>query len=307
MRSVTCVVVTYNAGPALTASLRSILASDVDVELIIVDNASTDGTVALARLVGARVIGLRENVGYGAACNQGISAASKDLVVTANQDINIEASALSRMVQSLVDAEERGLTVLVGPALLTPSGSLAESPHRLPTLCSTIISLLVSERLAGDRNRIPDRDCEESHPGYWMSAAFLLAAAKTWQRLGGFDERYFMYVEDVDLFNRAHKLGYHMAWSRSALVTHRGGRGPWDPQLYAQVVNNWEMYWSDRHGQAAAYVVRACAIIGFTQRGLLLPLLGRPHEAALSRMFLKAAWRLLRRLPAPATKLTTKA
>jgi len=292
MTDVSVVVVTHNGGPDVTTALNSIISgSAFAVELVVVDNQSVDDTCQLAAQSGAVVIPLHRNIGYGGAANVGIQAASHDVVVVANQDILVAPNALARMLDNLIAAEGDG-AVFSAPGLYRTNGTLAESVHALPRLHTEAVALAVSERMAGTRNITSQAG---TYAGAWVSAAFVMARRSTWDTLGGFDPSYFMYVEDVDLFYRAHRAGVRVVWDPSAVVTHAGSSGPWSTETYCGVIRNWARYWRQRRNRKAGAYIFVMGWIGCCLRAVSFPLRAPrdPRQRAYGRMYAGTAWRLM--------------
>lgn len=191
------VTVTYNSETAIRNSWTE---SRDGVEWIVVDNASTDGSVAAARATGAdEVICLPRNVGFSAANNHGMSVARGDLILFANPDLRVEAGGLDSLALRL-DAGAG----LVAPQLLHPDGSPQPNGRGLPTLA----------------NKVLNRTTRSEHARYRLHAAehevvpvcFAIGAAVAGTRsflddLGGWDDGYFLYYEDSDLGLRSWRAG----------------------------------------------------------------------------------------------------
>lgn len=263
---IACIIAGHNGAGHLPTCIGSLLEGQGEQpDVLVVDNDSSDSTVSIACDAGARVLRAGVNRGYGSAINLGLRCTTSEYVVAMNQDVVVEPLALPTLLMTLEAERSLGREVLVGPALRDSKGSLAETAHRLPSLASSIVSLLMSERLAGDRN---SRDSKRKGGSEeWVSAAFIMARRSTWEKLNGFDERYFMYVEDVDLFERARKLNIYCRWDPSASVVHASRAEPWPERLYAAALCNWVFYWRTRRRWAGELVWLA-AWIGAVQRGV---------------------------------------
>lgn len=181
-------------------------------ELIVIDNGSTDGSVELLRSTwpAVQVIENATNLGFSAAANQGIFAASGELVAFVNNDVVVTASWLAELVEALA----------ADPAL----GSVAAQMRYLDqpnVINSAGIRVDLSGRAFDRRDGAPVED-ELGHPERVFGAS---AGAAVYRRdllleLGGFDERFFAYLEDVDLAWRARRLGWDCAYIPTAVVLH---------------------------------------------------------------------------------------
>jgi len=291
---VDAIVVSYFSPEDVRNSCAALRRSaGVEVRLIVVDNGS-----ASAPRIGPDpddiVHELGVNRGFGAACNAGLALATAPWVVLSNQDVEPDVSAVRLLIDACEDHEATGAShVVAGPALVDGGGRRKESWHRFPTPSRHVLSFLVGDGAGKIRNCA---EVEEEAVVDWVSGAFLVGRRETFTLLGGFDERYFMYVEDVDLFARLRDAGGTCVWVPQASVRHDGGDRPIGADLYAHTLRNWRRFHTSRSGRLPAGIVFASAIIGSVARGLLWLGRGRRRvEApAWGRMYLLGAVRALR-------------
>jgi GT2 family glycosyltransferase len=222
--SVAAVVVTYGSRGSIDACLDSLLASSAVDEVIVVDNASTDGTLDAVRGRDRRVtaIALEKNVGFGAAANLGAARATAPLLCFMNPDASIRAGTL----EVLVDVLERDAEVwAVGPALLNDRGEREYSARGFPSAWSTLLNRRYldifprSRRAELVRFLMLDHDRGTVFECDWLSGALFVLRRGDFAALGGFDERFFMYYEDADLFRRR-PAGRPVLFVGSALAVH---------------------------------------------------------------------------------------
>lgn len=223
--TVSAVVVNYNARRHLLECVRSLRAEGVD-DIVVVDNDSADGsTWALQAFdAGVRVVASGANLGYGTAANRGAAAATGDLFLVCNSDVVYEPGS----VKALADALEADPAVgIVGPLIENVDGTVYPSPRRFPDLKVAMghafLERLVPRNPYTRRYRMLDFDRTRPAAVDWVSGACFLARRRTWDDLGGFDEAYFMYVEDVDLCWRARAGGWAVAFEPAARVVHVQG------------------------------------------------------------------------------------
>lgn len=224
--TVSIVVVNWNTREYLKECLHSLRDQDVEgcaIEIIVVDNGSTDGSLEMLRDEFGYVSLLTEaeNRGYGAACNAGIRAAAGGWVLILNSDTVLPAGALSGLCRSLQSAES---AALCSPLLVTTSGEpqmfgFGREPA-LGTLLRRGGRRLLSSRVQ-DRDRQRDSSSREVD---WVSGACLLARREVIIQAGLFDEDFFMYFEDVDLCRRVRQMGYQVLYCPSVQVLHYGGK-----------------------------------------------------------------------------------
>jgi GT2 family glycosyltransferase len=195
-------------------SLARCLASLDGLELIVVDNGSIDGSADLVRrdFPRATVIANQDNVGFGRACNQALAVAGTPLVLLINSDATLRPGALASLEGVLL--ARPGLAV-VGPRILGPAGpepSFGPPPGLLADLRHRSL-------VRGATVPAPDPGQDPA----WVSAACLLGRREALLSVGGFDESFFLYYEDVDLCLRLRQAGFGVAFDPGALVEHRRG------------------------------------------------------------------------------------
>ena len=227
MAEVAIVVVTYNSADWITRCLSSIPAalSGRQAEIVVVDNASTDDTVAAIRSGFPEVTLLvnDSNVGFAAAVNQGAANSAAPIVVLLNPDAELHAGALDELLTFAVNHPEHGV---YGGRAEDPDGNmLPNSCLALPSLWSTLcFALGLSSALGRSRLFNPEaingwqRDTVRE-VGV-VVGCLLLTTRDIWEELHGLDERYFVYSEDVDFSARAAKRGYRPVIVPAAVITH---------------------------------------------------------------------------------------
>ncbi|MGD0321697.1 MAG: glycosyltransferase family 2 protein [Acidimicrobiales bacterium] len=219
------VVVNHNAGESLSECVASLRAEGV-AELVVVDNASSDGSLgALAQIdPEVRVLRTGVNLGYGAGANRGIASVASEMVLVSNPDVALHHGALDVLEEAL--AADATLAI-AGPRLEEPDGTRYPSARRFPSLADGVGHVLLGQLVPGnrftDRYRMEDLDLTEPTAVDWVSGACFLARRRALRELGGFDEAYFMYAEDVDLCWRARQAGWGVAYVPEAVVTHLQG------------------------------------------------------------------------------------
>jgi N-acetylglucosaminyl-diphospho-decaprenol L-rhamnosyltransferase len=227
-RAWAAVVVNYEAGPLLADCVLSVLAdsSAGEVDLVVVDNGSRDGSIDRLReaVPDVRVIAASGNVGYARAANLGIAATSAPIVAVLNADLTMEAGTTKAM---LARFDEEPALGACGPRVRNLDGSDYPSARRSPT-----VSLAVAHGLLGlwwptnpftARYRELDADPSRPRSVDWVSGAAVWLRRTALDVVGGWDERYFMYVEDLDLCWRLRRSGFDVAYEPAGAVTHVQG------------------------------------------------------------------------------------
>lgn len=227
-QSVAVIIVTYNSREEIRGCLESLLGGTepLKTSVTVVDNASPDGTSALVRgsWPQVRVIDAGSNVGFSRANNLGVRSTSSDYVLFLNPDTVVRGNAIQTLVTAL---ESDAATAIAGPRLVDSEGVpeiswgpvispwgefrqkrlMAGYARRVPRLVEHVTSL-------SQRNRYVE----------WVSGACLLVRRKDLEAVGLFDERYFMYTEDVDLCIGVRDRGRRVRYVADAEVVHLRGR-----------------------------------------------------------------------------------
>jgi hypothetical protein len=224
----TIAIVSYNAKEDLARCLESIFASNGlgSFEVIVADNASTDGTVAMlaARFPHVRVIASKENLGFGRASNLCWPEAKSSLVLFLNSDTLVPAGALDRLVDLARKHPEAGA---IGPRLLYPEGEIQMSYGSMPGIATELLQKLWNAGYARGkgplRRAIRRRYARERYVD-WVSGACLLTRRDTLETVSGFDETFFLYSEDVDLCARIRATGARILFTPEVEIVHLLGR-----------------------------------------------------------------------------------
>jgi len=252
------VVVSYRSGSELRGCVEPLAAAE-GVHVVVVDNASGDGSLDAVSGLDVRTIELPANRGFAAGCNAGWRATSSPYVLFLNPDARIEPAALETLV-ALVEREP-GVAV-AAPRIVDEDGSLDLSERRFPTLRSTYAHALFLHRLfrraawASELVRDP-ADYERAGSPDWVSGACLLVRRSVLEELGGWDEGFFLYCEDKDLCRRARDRGYDVRFEPAALARHTGGASAPRPSLAHVLAQSRVRYARKHHGRVVAELERA--------------------------------------------------
>jgi N-acetylglucosaminyl-diphospho-decaprenol L-rhamnosyltransferase len=218
------VVVNHDAGDCLAAFLATVRSEGVG-EVVVVDNASSDGSSDGLDDDGAvRVIRTGANLGYGSGANRGVAVTEAEFVVVANPDIVVHPGALAALTAAF--AADPTLAI-AGPRIMDSDGARYPSARRFPSATTAVGHALLGMVAPGNRYsrhyRMTDLDPSAPAVVDWVSGAFFMVRRRAFVELDGFDESYFMYLEDVDLCWRAHRAGWAVAYVPGAVVTHEQG------------------------------------------------------------------------------------
>jgi GT2 family glycosyltransferase len=218
------IVVNWNTRDLLAGCLESVYrtASGLASEVLVVDNASTDGSVAMVRKRFPQVCLVEnpDNVGFARANNQAIRLSRGSYVLLLNSDTEVYPGALKTMVQFM---EERPKIGGCGPRLLSADGSFQASCHPMLTPGREFWRLMFFDRLWRRATYIQERwDWKTSHPVEVIKGACFLLRRTALDQVGLLDERYFMYTEEMDLCYRLLQAGWQLRWVPQAVVKHYG-------------------------------------------------------------------------------------
>ncbi len=225
------VVVSFNAREYLRRCLATVRehTKGVSCELIVVDNASWDGSAQMveADFPQAALIRLPANQGFAAACNRGMERAAGEFILLLNPDTELSDDAFSPMVAYCRQNSSVGV---LGPRLLNSDGSLQLSCRHFPSHLTSLFNRqsVLTRLFPGNpfsrRYLMTDWGHDRVAPVDWLSGACLLLRREMVERIGGMDEGFFMYIEDVDLCYRAHQAGYQVVYFPEVAVTHHIGK-----------------------------------------------------------------------------------
>lgn len=214
------VLVSYNSReflPACLGSLKEHL-GDIPHEIIVVDNASADGS---ADWVGrafpdVHLIVNRENRGYPIANNQGIDVAQGEYVLLLNPDTTVGPGVFATLIEEM---RAKPLVGVSAPALRLPSGEIQISFGNKVNFITEAVKKLFWNRLLSRRI---ERDKRPRSVG-WLGGACLLCRSEALETVQGFDERFFLYFEDIDLCFRIRALGRDLLYIPTLEIRHEGG------------------------------------------------------------------------------------
>lgn len=245
------IIVNFNTKGVTRECLLSLFAhvKAESFEVILVDNDSKDGSVAyLEKEFGGKIkiIANNKNVGFGAANNLGAKAARGEYLFFLNSDTLLKSDILPELKNILAGS---GVGI-VAPKLITANGKeQADSFGRHPTLLRSVLNKL---RLGGEV------DLSASlYEVDWVSGAALAISKKLFDRIGGFDENFFMYFEDIDLCKRVADSGLKILVDRNARVTHLvGGSEIGKRNRKALYYKSQDLFFLKYHGHPRAIVMR---------------------------------------------------
>lgn len=233
------IIVNWNGGELLRRTVESVIVSppSVEYEIVVVDNASTDDSLAMLRTSKVvreltdrgrlRIIENTENRGFGPANNQAFAFTDAFLLLLLNPDTEVTAGSIDRLIATI---KSNSRTAAVGPRLLNVDGSLQISVWRNPPAAWEILLsqlklyLLLPRRLRGELLLGGHWDHNRERRVPMLSGAAILVQRPVIEEVGGFDERFHMYGEDNEWCLRILRAGWHMVFQPDAVILHHGAQ-----------------------------------------------------------------------------------
>lgn len=244
-------IVTYQAAPLLRECLASLFQFPpaVPFEIIIVDNASTDHTVAMLEQEYPNVILVQNqtNLGYAASMNQALRAAQGQFLVQLNPDTLTKAGSFDKLIEFMEQHPEVGIC---GPKVLNPDGTMQKSCRRGESTPLAVIAQFTGlARLFPHNPHLAQytqsyRDENETHAVAGVSGSCMMIRRAVVEQIGYLDERFFAYQEDADYCFRARQAGWLVYYVPTAQIIHFGGLGGSHVHPYRSMWEWHRSYWN---------------------------------------------------------------
>lgn len=306
------ILVNYNTRDMTLRCIHALMADlgGITTEIIVVDNASTDGSVDAIRAEFShiQIIASPINLGFGRANNRGMKISRGRYILLLNTDAFIKPGAVAALLDHLRHHPEAGL---VGPRLLNGDGTLQISCYRYPSPFRAWVenfwlsALWPSHPLIGDYRRWAHNQEAEVD---WIVGACMLLRREVYERTGGFDETFFMYAEESDWQKRILNEGFRIDFTPAAQVVHLGGASGKNEKVKINKAffESLDYYEKKHHGLIGLMLLRIAMVIGSSLRLILWAIswLIRPARRTLSRQKMSlhrwliwrqlTCWRLLK-------------
>jgi hypothetical protein len=296
--SVAVAVVSWNTRELLGECLRS-LEADVRGEraaVWVVDNASRDGSAELVRdeMPWATLIASNENLGFGRAVNLVARRTTTPWLAVANADVAVAPGALQTL---LAAADRDGPVGAIAPRLVLANGSTQHSVYSFPTVSYALALNLGLPHVVpglGDRlAMIGHWNADRPRRVPWAIAAFLLVRREAWDAAGGFDERQWMYSEDLDLGWRLRRAGWYTRYEPRAIVRHHGAASTaqaWGDDRLARTQRSAYAWMLRRRGRMRTWLIGAINISGLVARSVVWTRAARRDPARFAHRRAMAGW-----------------
>jgi len=298
------VIVNWNVRELLQRGLLSVdkaLPDDLAAEVVVVDNASTDGSAEMVRceFPAVRLVASDENLGYARGNNRGAAETSGRYLLVLNPDTEIVDDALVTLVRYLDAHPPVGA---VGPQLRYADGTLQSSRRRFPTpataFCeSTLLHQWFPNNPVARRYHLADQPVDMPQAVDWLVGAALMIRRAAWQQVGPLDESFFMYFEELDWCRRGRTAGWEIHYVPAAQIVHYEGKS--SEQVVAARTIRFQRskvrYFRKYYGVGWALVIRLFLLATFAYQlaeESLKWLVG--HRRALRRERVAAYWQVLR-------------
>lgn len=264
--------VTYSPGETLERFLDTLAkATTRSVRVILADNGSVDGAPEQAAARdGVQLVATGGNLGYGTAANIGVAELDDSVgwVVVCNPDLEWEPGALDTLLDAATRWPDAGA---FGPLINEPDGSVYPSARLLPSIGRGIGHAVFGKIWRGNpwtRAYRQESDTPAERTAEWLSGSCLLLRREAFDAVGGFDRRYFMYFEDVDLGDRLGKAGWQNVYVPSAAVMHLQGHstGKESARMLAAHHDSAYRYLADRYTSPLAKPMLAAVRVGLKVR-----------------------------------------
>jgi N-acetylglucosaminyl-diphospho-decaprenol L-rhamnosyltransferase len=282
--NVDAVIVSYRSAATLRDCVASLQAI-AGVAVTVVDNASPDETLQTVEDLDVSIVRSPHNGGFSYGCNLGAARGAAPFVLFINPDARIDTGALVVLLRALRSDPAAGV---VGPRLLE-DGELAWSQRRFPCLRSTFAQAVFLHRLlprASWTDELIRDPAAYSRPGSpeWISGACMLVRREAFEKIGGFDERFFLYCEDTDLCRRLRDADYSVRFEAAAEVSHVGGASSGTGETRAIAAQSRVLYARKHRSPTAAWLEAVgIALYEATHAAATVhrPAVRRGHTAAL--------------------------
>ncbi|MEX2013224.1 MAG: glycosyltransferase family 2 protein [Candidatus Levyibacteriota bacterium] len=247
---ISVIILTYNSQNYIGKLLKSLVSkykSEIDagkLEIIVADNNSSDGTISKARETkNIIVINNGDNFGFA----KGINLASKKAKGKFLLFINPDSKFLKGDIFSLMQKFENDKVAVVGGEILRTNGERELSVGKFYNFINTVLLSLGLEEKLGVRMS-PSKDKYVD----FVSGGFMMVMRDVWERLGGFDEKFFMYVEDMEFCYRVKKQGFRVLFSGSATIEHIG-QGSGSKSFAIENIYKGLVYFHKKHKSLLSY------------------------------------------------------
>lgn len=272
--SASVVVVNFNAGAQILACLRSVRDQECVREIVVVDNASSDGSTDEVEeaFPEAHIVRNDRNLGFAVGANRGIEAAGGRIIVLLNPDAVAQPGSIAALIGAVEAHPHAGIA---GALVRNPDGSVQPTKRAFPSIRHAamhgLLGLVWPNNPGTRAYTLAGTDFAGARTVDWVAATAVAIRREAFEAVGGFDEDFFFFVEDVDLCRRLWDEGWEVWFEPGAVVVHEWG-GSWTQQplrfLWLHQRNLYRYFAKHRHG--AAVLASPFVAVGLFVRFVLL-------------------------------------
>jgi GT2 family glycosyltransferase len=296
------IIVSWNTRALLVDCLNSLSGElNGQLEVVVVDNASDDDTVAVLKdqFPWVKLIENQVNVGFAGANNQGIKASIGEYVLLLNPDTVVLSGALETLLKFM---DENPGVGAVGSRVLNPDGTLQTSCYPAPTLARELWRLFHLDALwSFGVYHMDDWPSDVNRQIDVLLGACILLRREVLEQIGLLDEKYFMYSEEVDLCFRVRRAGWPIFWVPEAKIIHYGGQSTSQVagEMFLRLYEGKLIYFKKHYGGLTTQAYKLVILLTALSRLALTPLawLERPPERHRHLALAGRYWRLVVSLP----------
>lgn len=268
------IIVAWNSEKTIEACLKSIIDTS-DKKIIVVDNASTDATTEIVRKFSqVKLLENKSNLGYGTAANLGVENTSCLYTLFLNPDCVVKKEAVEKLSSFL---DKKNEAAVVSPKLVGQNGQLQREMSPFPTVLSQVLILLRLHRISFFQHIVyPEIDYEKTQEAEHLMGAALMIRRSVFEKLGGFDENFFLWFEETDLLKRISEAGHKIIYYPETSVTHLTGQSTKQLNFFKKqtIWNKSLIYYFSKHK-------------GWVKLLLLVPFIVLSYPAALVSYLIK--------------------
>jgi GT2 family glycosyltransferase len=276
MTDLSIVIVSWNTKKYMEECLTSLSTIDgnLSAKIIVVDNASADGTPEMIRtqFPNVKLIETGANLGFARGNNVGIKEATGKYICLINSDVNVPSDCLEKMHTFM---EQNPGVGLLGPGMLRPDGKVYRSGMRFPTLWNLFLRALFLDSLFKNTGLfggylMKDFHFDETRDIDVLNGWLWMARREALHQVGPLDGRFFMYAEDVDWCKRFHMAGWRVVFYPQASAVHYGGASAANqPSRFNVEMQRANLqYWKKYHGSISLFFYLLIGCLSYTVRAL---------------------------------------
>ena len=288
---VSVIIPSFNTRDLLARCLESLVGAPQPTEVIVYDNASSDGSAETVaeRFPTVVLVWGSENIGFARANNAAARVATGDVLLLANSDTEVAPGAIAALLGALDARPDVGI---VGARLVNPNGGYQQSARTLPCALNLFLEATGLSRLV-NRPKLYGFRGDRTRAVPYVSGAAMAVRRSVWDGLGGFDESFFFYGEDADLCARAGRRGWKTLFCHYAEVIHHGGAStaPIRPDAAVEGYRSAFLFIAKHHGGLRLALARLWVALGAAIRWAVAVAVRAPDRRRVYGRVLRLAFR----------------